>query len=399
MDILIIAPNDFKTLERKSVLYQYENYREGGFFNNVISFFPLTKKYFKTSIEDNKFFYQYGWSFRWSLVNKIKFFKLLGTVFLVLKIIFVFPFSIKKFDIKIIRATDPYIMGLIGLYYSRLFKIPIVISVHSDYDLCNKANGLTFKLLGSRRLAERLEHYVYSRCDGILPITKYLINRIRSSYPDINSNKFYRFPHGIEVNDFDNVEYLDIYKKFNIPKDIKVICYVARLSAEKNCLDLPLIVESLSKKMKKFIVLIVGDGKEATAIKFQINEQKLDKYVKMVGFQENIIVVNARKAASVNLCLLDGYSLIEAGLSKRPVVAYDVEWHSDLILNRENGFLSKLHDVDSVSENIYKLLENEDLSNILGSALRKVTIENHEIKNTQKIKQEIFKKVMKDFIC
>lgn len=399
MDLLIIAPNDFESIEKKSVLYQYENYREGGYFGNVISLFPFTKINLTRKIDGNKFFYQYGWQSKFEYLNKYKIIKFFGTMVLLLKILFIFPFVIKKYNIKIIRATDPYLSGLIGLYYSKLFNIPLAVSVHSDYSLCNDAGGLTFKLFGSRKLAERLEYFVYKKCDTVLPISQYLIDRIQSVYPVVSSDKFYKFPHGITIEEFDNVEYVDIYDKFNISRDIKLICYVARLSKEKNCLDIPFIVEKLSEKIQSFVVLIVGDGVERDSIQQMINRKNLSQYVKFVGFQDKKVVFNARKSADVNICLLDGYSLIEAGLSQKPVVAYAVEWHSDLIIDEQNGFLVNLHDTQSFAEQIYNLLTKKDLANKFGRELRNFTIQNHEIENTQIIKQNIYTKIIEEHKC
>jgi len=36
---------------------------------------------------------------------------------------------------------------------------------------------------------------------------------------------------------------------------------------------------------------------------------------------------------------MGGFSLIEAYAAGRPVVSYDVEWHSELVKNNETGFL------------------------------------------------------------
>ena len=290
MDLLIIAPNDFESLEKKSVLYQYENYREDDYFDNVISFFPFTKTNLVKRMDNNKFFYQYGWQTKSNFLNNFKILKIFRTMIVMWKVLFEFPFIIRKYNIKIIRATDPYLHGLLGLYYSKLFRIPLTVSVHSDYALCNEAGGLTFKLFGSRKLAEKLEYFVYKRCHAILPISEYLIQQIHFYYPDIALEKFYKFPHGIEANEFDNMEYLDIFEKFDISKNKKLICYVARLSKEKNCLDLPLIVEKLSKRFEEFILLIIGDGKEFNTIQQIIKEKHLDTYIKMVGFQNKEII-------------------------------------------------------------------------------------------------------------
>ena len=69
-------------------------------------------------------------------------------------------------------------MGLLGLYYSTIFKVPFVVSVHSDYDLGDKLGGQTFKIFGSRNLAKKLEKFIYKNSSKILPISGYLKKKI-----------------------------------------------------------------------------------------------------------------------------------------------------------------------------------------------------------------------------
>jgi glycosyltransferase involved in cell wall biosynthesis len=340
-------------------------------------------------------FYQYGWQNRFDIFNNFKVIKLLGAIKTIFKLIFIFPFTIKKYDIKVIRATDPYLMGLIGLFYSKLFNIPLAVSVHSDYALCDEAGGETFKLLGSRNLANKVEKFVYQSCDKILPISDYLIAQIRAVYPFLDIEKFNKFPHGIDVEDFDNTPYINLYKKFDISNDKKVICYVARLSKEKNCLDIPFIIEELKKKMSDFVVLIVGDGKEFDFMQNRFKELGLESYVKMVGFQSKEVVFNARKMADVNICLLDGFSLIEAGLSEKPLVAYDTEWHRELVINGRTGILVTASDYKTFANGIYKMCSNKKQSKIYSKNLLDLSIQNHEMDNTQIIKQNIYNMLLK----
>lgn len=393
MDLLIIAPNDFDALKRKSVLHQYENYREGGYFTKVISLFPFTRHNVYTEIDGNKIFYQYGWM-RKSNSFIEKFF---GTWIILWKLLFVFPWVLKKFDIQIIRATDPYMSGLVGLFYAKLFDIPLVISVHSDYDAGAKSGGHTFKLLGSRKLAKIIERFVYTHCFKILPISFYIKNIIHTAYPLLKSEKFAKFPHGIDVKDFDDTDFIDIREAFGLDKTKKMICYVARLSKEKNCLDIPEIINSLAQYRNDFIFLIIGDGPEHKRIEDEIKQKGLSSLVAMIGFQNRKIVYNAKKSADVNLCLLDGYSLIEAALSTKPVVAYDTEWHSELIENDSTGYLVKEHDVQSMANKINLILSDQTLGKRLGDTLRTRTIEMHELHNTQEIKRNIYETVIKHF--
>ncbi len=394
MVLLIIAPNDYDALAEKGVLYQYENYRENGYFKNVISLFPFNRESMKREIDDNKIFYQYGWQSRFEGLNKFKVTKFFGAMIIFFKLIFIFPFIIKKYDIKIIRATDPYLMGIIGLFYSKIFNIPLAVSVHSDYTLCDEAGGETFTLLGSRNLAKRVEKFVYKSCDRILPISEYLIRQIKLAYPFLEKEKFNKFPHGIDVKEFDESPYIDIYKKFNISKDKKIICYIARLSKEKNCLDIPFIIQELKKEMNNFVILMIGNGKEFKFMKNRFRELGLDAYVRMVGFQNKEIVFGARKEADVNICLLDGFSLIEAGLSKKPMVAYDTEWHRELVVDDKTGFLVTVHDYKTFANKIYTLCTNEEVSKQCANNLRELTIQNHEMVNTQILKQNIYNTVL-----
>ncbi len=394
MNLLIIAPNDYEALEKKGVLYQYENYKEDEYFTSIISLFPFNRKNMTVFKENNILFYQYGWLSRFPKINTLKVTKILGSVVILFKLMFIFPFVIKKYNIKIIRATDPYLMGVLGLFYSKIFNIPLAISVHSDYALCNEVGGQTFKLLGSRKLAKRLEKYVYASCDKILPISKYLINNIMFDYPSLSPKKFERFPHGINRLEFDDCVNIDIREHFSITSETKIICYIARLSKEKNCLDIPFIIESLSKSIDNFKVLIIGDGDESSNLINKLEVLGLSKHVLMVGFQSKEIVFNARKQADVNICLLDGFSLIEAGLSEKPLVAYDTEWHKELVIDEETGFLVRVGAYETFASKIYMFLTNDEMAKEYAKNLRALTIQNHELKNTQVIKQGIYAKIL-----
>lgn len=398
MDLLIIAPNDFESLERKSVLYQYENYREDGYFDSVISFFPFTKTNLTKKIDNNKFFYQYGWQTKFNFLNKFKLMKFFGTIMLIWKILFIFPFVIKKYNIKIIRATDPYLSGLIGLYYSKLFKIPLAVSVHSDYDKGDELGGKTFKLFGSRRIADKLAKFVYKHCDVILPIRDYLKQKIKDMFL-INEAKFEIFPHGIDFDEYDNIPLVNIYDHFLIDNKLKIISFIARLSKENYVYDLIKIVERLSVVRNDFIVLVLGDGGEYHNLIKLVEIKKISNFIKFTGFQNKDIVVNTRKQSYLSLSLMGGFSLIEACAGSRPVISYDVEWHYELVKDGVTGYLVKENNVKYVVDRINDLFNDNILANKLGSAGRKLVFENNNLVNTVKIKQNIYSKIIEDYRC
>ena len=140
---------------------------------------------------------------------------------------------------------------------------------------------------------------------------------------------------------------------------------------------------------------MVGGGKEEENLKKKIQEEGLENVVKFFGFQPHDKVIEFRKNADVNLCLMGGFSLIEACASGRPVIAYDVEWHYELIKNEKTGFLIEEGNTDKVTEKIITLLNDEQLAQRLGANAKKLTIEKYSIEETSKIKISVYDEILK----
>lgn len=392
-NILYITPSDINELKKKGVLTLVAERNEGGFFKKVITLIPFGRTDEKLKICKNNVLYQLGWKFKFKYFNKFSIVKFFGTLTILFKLAFICPLIIKKEKISIIRATDPYYMGLIAFYYSRLLKIPFVVSVHSDYDKGAELGGQTFRVFGSRNMAKKIEKFVYKKADKILPIREYLKKKIISEYI-IDSVKINVFPHGISFEEFDNMEYINIYDRFNIKKNKKIISFVGRLSNENYVYDILDIAKKLTKYRDDFIFLILGAGNEYENIARVVQDEKLSEIIILTGFQPKEIVVNVRKQSYLSLCLMAGFSLIEACAATRPIVSYDIEWHSELVKSDVSGYLLSEHDINGVVAKINHLLNNEELSIELGKNARELALEGHDISNTIKIKKKIYKEIL-----
>lgn len=391
-NILYIVPSDFDSLKKKGVTDMIKERDEGGFFDKVITLHPFTRNNKEINLSDNNKIIEYGWRTGIDFLDKFFITKILGTMRILFKLAFIFPFVIKKEKIDIIRATDPYYMGLLGLYYSKIFKIPFVVSVHSDYDLGDKLGGQTFKIFGSRRLAKKLEKFIYKNSSKIFPISVYLKEKIINEHK-IDQSKIEIFYHGISFKKFDETKYISIREKFNI-KSKYIIGYVARLSKEKKCLDVLYICKKLTEYRKDFMFLVAGNGSEYKYMKEYIKKYNLENYIMLIGFQNKNIIYNMRKQSFINLCLLDGFSLIEACAGARPIIAYDIEWHYELVKNNETGFLVNVGDIDAVVEKINFLMNNPYIADKLGENARKLAFKRHNIDNIIKIRQNLYKKLI-----
>lgn len=389
-NILYIVPSDYESLYKKGVTDMILQRDEGGFFDKVFTLHPFTKNNKVIKLKENNIVFEYGWKSSFDFLNRFKITKIIGTLKILFKLAFIFPFQIKKEKISIVRATDPYYMGLIAFYYSKILKVPFVVSVHSDYDKGAELGGQTFKVFGSRKIAKKFEKFVYNKAGKILPIREYLKKKIISEYK-ISSAKIDIFPHGISFKEFDNTRAIDIYENFQISKNKKIISFVGRMSNENYIYDVLEIAKKLSKYRNDFIILIVGAGNEYESISKIVNEENLFDIIKLTGFQGKDIVVNVRKQSYISLCLMAGFSLIEACAAARPVISYDIEWHSELVKNNDSGYLLSEHDINGVVAKINDLLSNEEMSIELGRNARELALKKHDINNTTKLKQNMYK--------
>jgi len=115
----------------------------------------------------------------------------------------------------------------------------------------------------------------------------------------------------------------------------------------------------------------------------------------MVGFRSREVVAAVRQASAVSLCLMGGFSLIEACAASSPVVSYDVEWHHELVHEGETGFLVPEHDVDRLKTAVERLLDDPVLGRTLGQAARVLALSRHDVAMTTAIKRQCYLDLLK----
>ena len=304
-----------------------------------------------------------------------------------------FLIVVKRKGIKAIRAFDPYRYGLMGWAVSRLSGIPCCVSVHADYEKREALQGSVIpRILGSRRLAERVERFVYRRVDLVLPIRESLAEKIGTKAGGTGNVRL--FPHGVDLAAFDVAHDLDWLEGPVRTAGKKIVSVVGRLEKETYLDDVISIAEALGKKRRDFVLLIAGDGTQRTALEAQIAAKGLSEQVVLLGFVARDRVVGLRMNSHLSLCLMAGFSLIEACAAGRPVISYDVEWHHELVHNDRTGFLVPEGDIDGVVSKIEYLLDNAEAADAMGEEAKSLAFERHSLDVTARVKDEVYAELL-----
>lgn len=151
----------------------------------------------------------------------------------------------------------------------------------------------------------------------------------------------------------------DFRSKFNF-KDEVVFMFLGRLNIDKGILDLSIAFLKLHSKYPNTRLVFVGPDEE-------MMQQKIEK----IGSKcPSILFSGATTAPQDVLQMADvfclpsyregfGSSIIEASLLEKPIICSDTYGVKDAILENETGFRHKVKDVNSIFEQMEKLMDQE----------------------------------------
>lgn len=253
---------------------------------------------------------------------------------------------LKKIDI----LKTNQMMGSWSAVLSKIFNGNKLV-IRTGYMLSinwKKENKGPFK----KFIAELIEKIAYKNADGIITTSESNFEYVESKYSP-NANHI-TIPNYVDTETF---------KPMNFIKEKNSICFVGRLSPEKNIFGLLDAIEGYDLKLT-----IIGSGKLEDELKKYVVDKKIN-----VDFLGNI--PNKELPTFLNsheLFILPSFfenmpkSLLEAMGCGLPVIGTNVKGIKEVIVNEVDGILCET-DSDSLRNSLTELLNNNDLKKKLSS--------------------------------
>lgn len=364
-------------------IFDYDGEATKGVFNKNILFWFASRNSLRFNFANG-----------WVILEQRKVFGLLPIASIFTSFIRLFQL-IRSENIKLIRGWDPYFSGVAACILHYLFKIPFCISIHTDYDQRYKVNGAKGApvLLGSRNLAKVVEKYVLKNADRVLPLQDNLV--VWVSRYGVTADRIRMVPQGVNFRILEKLDGGDLFSRLSIPKDKAILSFAGRLSRENYVDDVLYLTRELAKTRSDFVVVMAGDGTEKERL---VSERESDALLKnhliMPGYLSHEDVNKLRKISSVGLCLVGGFSLIESCAVALPVIAYDIEWHREIVADGTTGFLLQESDKEGVCRAAKYLLDNPIEAKIMGKRAQDVASRRHNIENTSIIKRNCYRELI-----
>jgi glycosyltransferase involved in cell wall biosynthesis len=160
---------------------------------------------------------------------------------------------------------------------------------------------------------------------------------------------------------------------------------------QKNLIDLfkafKYVHDSVSQEQKKNIELhVAGDGILRPVLEKWVCEQNLQNSIRFLGWQSDMVPLLHGWDVFVMSSLWEGLpcAIVEARLSKLPVIAYNVGGISEVVRDSDNGFLIKPKDWEALGRKMMVVFSDSALytrlveyKDDLGDFYDEVMIKNH----------------------
>jgi len=274
-----------------------------------------------------------------------------------------------------VRVGDPYYLGLLGLALARAARIPLVIRVNGNHDaIYDDIGALAYPRLFRRRSIEkRIDHYVLSRAALVMAPSDDNLQFALKNGAVPGRSAVVHYGSLIHPAHFSDPNDRSGEREF-LP-DGPIVVAVTRLEPVKRPGDVVAAVDAIRRHLPDVVAVIAGDGSLRAPLEDEIERRGLRGRVLLPGNLDQERLAALLAGADVVLAPSMGRALVEASLSATPVVAYDVDWHRELVADGITGLLVPGGDVEAMAAATVRLLGDRRWADRLGAAAREHALE------------------------
>lgn len=243
--------------------------------------------------------------------------------------------------------------------------------------LSPKLNELTKKYMDKDLIFRQA---ALRKSDRVVVTSLFLKNQIMS-IPNISDID-------IVVNPVDEVELSKSIQTNICQANPKEILIVGMVNENKGQLSIISWLDRLSEELVDFRIVVAGRGdKITTHIKSLMATKKYSDRVVFLGYLDREELYRAYARASIVACPNIwpepfGRVPLEAGISRRPVVAYSVGGISENIIHEKTGLLVPENNEHAFLEAMLKLLKNTEYAAKLGNQAHHHILNNFSVNST-----------------
>lgn len=308
-----------------------------------------------------------------------------------LLVIFDLVRALKKLRPGIIH-THSSKAGIVGRMAARIARVPIVIHTFHGFGFNDQQKPWT------RALFIFIERWVAQFSNKLIFVSKANQETARKlQIGDMSQHVVIR--SGVRLKSMP--ESLSIVDKNKLKSDMgisfsdSIVVTIGPFKPQKNLVDFISMAERTLKSHPNVSFLIIGDGLLRPGLEAQINQRKLQGKVKLLGWRKDVPQLLSIVDVFVMTSLWEGLprSLVEAMNVGVPPVCYETDGVRDL-LNLEEGTMVRQRDLESLSENVLRLLTDKDHHLQISRIVRKRIGSEFDIDEMVRTQEDLYRSLL-----
>lgn len=278
----------------------------------------------------------------------------------------IFYRKLKSLLIKIFRSIYCRYPFLIKNLKSKEYDIEIsFLEGYSSVLVANRKNNskkigwIHIDLEKHKMINRNLEIESYKKIDKIICVSNDSKRSVENLYPSLkNKIKVIYNPIPKEEILKNCLEENSIYPNRRIN-----IVTVGRLNRQKGYDTLLKAHKELLEEGLEYNLYILGEGEERKKLEKYIKDNNIEKNTFLLGFKENPYPYIKEADIFISSSRYEGYPLVicEAICLEKPIIATKCTGPNEILEGGKYGLLAEVESVESLKENMKKLILNEEL--------------------------------------
>ncbi|EHI99327.1 glycosyl transferase group 1 [Clostridium sp. DL-VIII] len=297
---------------------------------------------------------------------------------------------------KVRRLIKKYKPDILYMHSSKAGMIGRLANLGLKTKVVYNPHGWAFNMRVSKikqkaiALAEKI---LSNFCNRIIAISD--AERESALSMDICSeNKIEVIFSGIDIEKFKEITkgFTLTREMLGISKEAYVIGMVGRITKQKAPDTFIKAAVEIRKIITNAYFIIVGDGEEKKQLLKLINKNDMEENVLITGWVDNPLEYVRLFDIAMMLSRWEGFglALTEYMISKKPVIATNVDSIPNLINHDINGYLVKVDDIKQIVDGVIKIHSNFEYKESLISNSFNRVIEKFNIKRVVKSHEKLF---------
>jgi N-acetyl-alpha-D-glucosaminyl L-malate synthase BshA len=238
--------------------------------------------------------------------------------------------------------------------------IPVVTTLH----------GTDITLVGRDPSYEPVVTFSINQSDGVTAVSQDL-KRETLSFFDI-TREIEVIPNFIDLEKFKKQK-KDHFKKAICPQGESLIVHISNFRAVKRIPDIIHIFDNILKRGVSAKLLMIGDGPERTPAEKLCRDLNIHQDVRFLGKLEAVEEVLSVADLFIMPSEKESFGLaaLEAMACEVPIISSNTGGLPELNIQGKTGFLSKVGDVEDMTQNALTILDKENLPHFRANALKR----------------------------